>query len=172
MKQHSRIVVIFVFAAFFLGMFLTGFAFAEKIAYVDLAAVFDGYEKTKDYDVNLENEQKGKQTEIDKKVEEIKAMQDKLDLLSDKEKKAKQEQIDSKTRELQEFQRNAEIDLREERNEKLKGVLQDIQDVVEEIAKQKKYDYILNDRVLLYGDESLDISKDVLKKLNDNYKKK
>ncbi len=142
-----------------------------NIAYVDLATVFDGYEKTKDYDVTLEQSQKQKQDEIDKKVENIKQLQDKLDLLNEEEKKTKQEEILELTKSLQEFQRSAEMDLTEQRNAKLKEVLQDIQDVVEEIAKQNKYDYILNDRVLLYGNETLNISQEVLNKLNEKYKK-
>ncbi|MFC1709459.1 OmpH family outer membrane protein [Candidatus Omnitrophota bacterium] len=173
MKRGIKLVVSLVFVVFLANIFLLSEAFAEnKIVYVDLAAVFDGYEKTKDYDVNLEETQNGKQTEIDAMVEEIKGMQDKLDLLTDSEKKSKEEEIDKKTRELQEFQRSAEVDLRETRNERLKEVLEDIQEVVEEIAKQNKYDYILNDRVLLYGGENLDISDEVLKKLNERYKKK
>jgi len=173
MRINSKIFSILIIAILILSASPIKSVFAEgKIAYVDLASVFDGYQKTKDYDIKLEGNQKEKQKEIDKKVEEIKGMQDKLDLLAEKEKKTKQEEIDKKTVELQEFQRNAEVSLREERNEKLKEVLQDIQDVVEGIAKEKGYDYILNDRVLLYGNESLNISNEVLTKLNENYKKK
>ncbi|MBL7130766.1 MAG: OmpH family outer membrane protein [Candidatus Omnitrophica bacterium] len=173
MKGNSKIIVILVFATFILSIFALQEAFAAgKIAYVDLASVFDGYKKTKDYDVKLENIQNERQKEIDKRVNAIKEMQDKLPLLSEKEKEEKQKQIDDNTRELQEFQRNAEMDLREERDEKLKEVLQDIQDVVETLAKQNGYDLIFNNRVLLYGNDSLDISKVVLKKLNGNYKKK
>jgi outer membrane protein len=171
MEKGIRAFLVLVFVVSALNVLLLSEAFAGNIVYVDLASVFDEYQKTKDYDVNLEQAQKEKQGEIDKKVEAIKGMQDKLDLLADNEKKSKQEEIDKLTQELQEFQRTAEIDLREQRNEKLKEVLQDIQVVVDELAKQNKYDYILNDRVLLYGSESLDISKEVLKKLSENYKK-
>lgn len=173
MKYKRRLISMLILAVFVLNVSLLQNAFAaEKIVYVDLAAVFDGYEKTKDYDVTLEQSQKEKQTEIDAKVETIKQMQDKLDLLNEEEKSTRQEEIFELTKDLQEFQRTAETDLTEQRNERLKEVLQDIQDVVEEIAKQNKYDYILNDRVLLYGDETLNISQDVLKKLNENHKKK
>lgn len=173
MGHKKKLASILILAAFVLSGALLQNAFAaDNIAYVDLATVFDGYEKTKDYDVTLEQAQKEKQEEIDSKVESIKEMQDKLDLLNEEEKQSKQEEIYELTRDLQEFQRTAETDLTEQRNERLKEVLQDIQDVVEEIAKQKNYDYILNDRVLLYGKETLDISQDVLKQLNDNYKKK
>lgn len=154
------------------GIFLFGgTCLAEKMAYVDLAVVFDGYEKTKNYDVKLESSRKAEQEKIDKKVEEIKTLQDKLPLLSEGEKKTKQEEVDKLARDLQEYQRNTETNLVKERNDKLEDVLKDIQKIVEEVAKQEKYDLIVNERALLYGNDKLDISDVILKKLNEKYKK-
>ena len=173
MKKHSKIIVPLVFVVFVLGAFFwQGTARAEKTAFVDLALLFDGYDKTKDFDANLQVVQDQKQKEIDKKVDEVKALQDKLPLLADKEKQNKQEDIDKKTKDLQEYQRSAELELRKERDEKLKEILKDIQDVVESVAKQKGYDFILNEKMLLYGNSALDITKDVLKIVNVNYKSK
>lgn len=173
MKKRSRLAVSLFLAVFVLGGFLwQESARAEKTAFVDLALLFDGYDKTKDFDTNLQDVQDKKQKDIDKKVEEIKGLQDKLPLLADKEKENKQDEIDKKTKDLQEFQRSAELDLRKERDEKLKEILKDIQDVVETVAKQKGYDFILNEKMILYGNKSLDITKDVLKIVNDNYKNK
>lgn len=170
MEKLARILVCVVFM---LGVFLLQDVFAaEKIVYVDLGLVFDGYEKTKDFDVKLEDTQKTEQERIDSKVDQIKELQDKLPLLSEEEKENKEGEIDSLTRDLQEFQRSAEMDLRRQRDEKLREILKDIQDTIKEVAKDKKYTFVLNERVLLYGDDNLDISDDILKKLNDSYKKK
>jgi len=169
MERLTRILVI---AVFVLGIFLLQDTFAaENIAYVDLGLVFDGYEKTKDFDVKLEGSQKSEQEKIDSKVEQIKQLQDKLPLLSDKEKETKGLEIDSLTRDLQEFQSSAEMELRSSRDEKLREILKDIQDTIEKVAQEKEYKFILNDRMLLYGDTTLDISNDILKRLNDSYKK-
>jgi outer membrane protein len=149
-----------------------GICFAQKIAFVDLAVVFDGYEKTKDYDVKLDGARKTEQEKIDKKVEEIKTLQDKLPLLSEGEKTAKQGEIDKLARDLQDYQRTAETTLIKDRNDKLEEVLKDIQGVVDELAKQEGYDIIVNNRALLYGNNSLDITTTVVKKLNEKYKKK
>lgn len=170
--MRNRRAVIGVMALSAVVFFLSQEAFAEKkVAFVDLATVFDGYEKTKTFDVKLEESQKAKQKEIDAKVEAIKALQEKLSLLSDKEKAKKQEEINAKTKELQEFQRTSEMTLVKDRDERLKEILQDIQGVVEDFAKKEKYDLIFNERTLLYGDDSMDITPTVLKQLNDNYKK-
>jgi outer membrane protein len=144
---------------------------AEKIAYVDLALVFDGYEKTKDFDLKLDGARKTEQEKIDKKVEEIKGLQDKLPLLSDEEKKNKQTEMEQLAKDLQEYQRNAETTLIKDRNDKLQEVLKDIQSVVEELAKKDGYDLVLNERTLLYAGDNLNITDAVLKKLNEQYKK-
>jgi len=173
MRKSIKMLVAFIFVAAVMLIFSIGNSYAEsKIVYADLSMIFEGYQKTKDFDVELEGTQKSKQKEIDGKVDAIKKLQDKLSLLSDKEKEKKEGEIEKKTRLLQDFQRNTEMDLRKTRDEKLKEILKDIQDVVEEIAKKEKYDFILNDRVLLYGNESADISKSILTDLNKKYKKK
>lgn len=170
--MRNRAAVIVVMALCAVAFFLSQEAFAEKkMAFVDLATVFDGYEKTKTFDVKLEESQKAKQKDIDAKVGAIKALQEKLSLAADKEKTKKQEEINAKTKELQEFQRNSEMALLKDRDDRLKEILQDIQNVVEAFAKKEKYDLILNERTLLYGDDSMDITQTILKTLNDSYKK-
>ncbi|MDD5618598.1 MAG: OmpH family outer membrane protein [Candidatus Omnitrophica bacterium] len=172
MANKTKILAVLAFVSFLAVTFLfTNTCFAEKISYVDLAVVFDGYEKTKDYDVKLEGIRKTEQDKIDKKVEQIKALQDKMSLLSDAEKNKKQEEIDKLARELQEYQRSAETTLVKDRNEKLQEVLKDIQAVVEEMAKKDGYDLVINERTLLYANDKLNITDTVLKKLNDKYKK-
>lgn len=173
MRAGSKWIRVLVIMPLVLGSFLLSNVFAaEKIAFVDLGMVFDGYLKTKDYDTRLEDSKNKGQKDIDTKVSEIKGLQDKLSLLSDKEKEKKQEEITKKTKDLQEFQRTTETTLLKERDERLKEILDDIQKVVTELAKKEGYTLIVNDRVLLYGDPSMDISKKVLDQLNDNYSKK
>jgi len=157
-----------------LGAFLVkqSFAAEAKFAYVDLATAFDSYQKTKDYDTKLQDMQQGKQKEIDVKVKEIKDAQDKLPLLAEKEKAKKQAEIDAKTKDLQDFQRKAETELREQRDNSLKEILKDIQDVVNDMSKKEKYMFVFNERVLLYGDPALDITKTVVDKLNSQVSKK
>jgi len=170
-KRRAQQVGISTIAFLIAVIFFSGQVYAEtKIAYADLAMIFEGYKKTKDYDTELEGIQKAKQKEIDSRVEEIKKLQDKLSLLSDKEKDAKKSEIEAKTKLLQEFQANSEMDLRKSRDERLKEILKDIQSTVEQIAKAEGYDFVLNDKVLLYGAKTADISQKVLDTLNANYK--
>ena len=172
MRKVARYLQVVVAVSFMMSIFVTqGFA-QVKIAYVDLSSIFDSYEKTKTFDKKLEVTQKQKREKLDKMVDEIKGLEDKLSLLSENEREKKQGEIQKKAQSLEAFQREAETDLRKERDERLKEILQDIQEVVEEIAKKEGYDVILNDRVMLYGDKKMDISKKILAELNAKYKKK
>ena len=62
------------------------------------------------------------------------------------------------------------LDLRKDRDEKLKEILQDIEKVVQSYAQKNGYDFVLNDRVLLYGAASADITQDIVELLNSGYK--
>jgi len=62
---------------------------ADKFAYVDLTRAFSEYTKTKDYDKALGEKQSAYEQEREKLVNEVKALEDKMKLLSDKEKNAK-----------------------------------------------------------------------------------
>jgi outer membrane protein len=142
----------------------------EKIAYVDLTRVFDEYKKTQKYEKELKQRGKTKASEREKKVREIKELQDKLSVLSKTEKEKTQNKIDKKLRELQEFDSQIQTDLRIERDNMLKEILKEIEKSISEYAQKNNYTLILNDRILLYGDKTLDITDDIIKMLNERYK--
>ena len=75
-------------------------AYAEKIAFVDVGKVFDGYTKTKDFDETLTAEGKKKQKERDSMVQDIRRLKDEMALLSDSAKGEKQSDIDNKIRDV------------------------------------------------------------------------
>ena len=156
----------------FLMFSLTTVSAAEKYGFVDISKVFDSYKKTKNYDKVLEKEQKAKEKERDKKEAEIKKLEEKISLLSDA-KKAKQEKVlEEKRQKLYEFMQGASVDLRKERDEKIKEILLDIQDIIDDYAKKNKFTLIFNDRVLLYANKSLDLTDEIAKILNGKNKKK
>lgn len=158
-------------------VFLTGLIFsltiligtalaADKFAYVDLNRIFSEYGKTKDYDKALGVRQSAYETERDKKVNEIKQLQDKINLLSDKEKEAKKSDMETKVKDLQEFDRQKQTDLRKEQDDKMKEILKDIEGVVKEYAEKEGYTMVFNDRVLVYQAKNLDITDKIINILN------
>ncbi|MFC1703222.1 OmpH family outer membrane protein [Candidatus Omnitrophota bacterium] len=142
-----------------------------KVAYVDLSRVFDSYKKTEKYDKDLEKKREVKQQEREKKVKEIKGLQDKMALLNDQEKEKTQSKIEEELANLENFDRDATMDLRKERDDFLKEILNEIQDAINEFAEKGNYTLILNDRVLLYGNPALDVTEQLIEVVNEKYNK-
>lgn len=163
--NKKLIIAVAIFAAFAL-IGSTAWAKEYKIAFVDLASVFDQYKKTKDSESALAEKGKAKEAERKKFVDDIRKLKDEQSLLSDKAKAEKQTVIDDKIKELQEFDRKAQDELLKERNDMLGGILKDIEKVVTDYAKEAGYDIVLNSRMLLYGDQQYDLTAEVMKRLN------
>ena len=137
-----------------------------KIGYVNLSLVFDTYEKTKKFDKELEQEAEQKRKERDVLVQAVKKLRDEIELLSQDKRGPKQGEIDEKIKQLQAFDKDAREVLRKKRETMLREILQEIDVVVKEFGDKEGYDYILNDRVLLYKDEASDLSQKIIQKLN------
>ena len=156
-----------------IGLAMTTMSFAKdmKIAYVDLSRTFDNYQKTKEYDAVLQKEGEGFQKERDGMISKIRDAQGKLALLKEDEKAKVQADIDKQKSDLIEYDKQKRGELAKKRDEKVREILLEVEKIVSEMAKKEGYDYVLNDRVLIYGDPSQNITEKVLKALNDSYKK-
>ena len=157
-----------------LGLALATTAHAAKemkIAYIDLSKIFDNYQKTKEYDVVLQKESDGFTQQRDGMINKIRDAQGKLALLKEDEKQKVSADIEKQKADLIEFDKQKRTELAKKRDEKVREILLEIEKIVSDIAKKDGYDYILNDRVLMYADPSQNITDRVLKSLNDSYKK-
>ena len=171
--KHKFQTVMAVAAAGFWMMSVPGAQAAEdKIGTVDLARVFDEYQKTKEFDKNLEAKGAAKQADRDQRVAEVKKMRDEAELLSAKAKEEKQAAIDEKIKALQDFDRTTRDALRKERDGMVRDILKEIEVVIQDFGKAQGYGYIFNDRVLVFKSEQNDLTPQVIKVLNDNYAKK
>lgn len=148
------------------GMGAPAAAAESKIAFVDLGRAFDDYEKTKRLDHQLEEQSTAKQAEREQLVTEIRKMKDELELLSEKGREDRQAAIDEKIQRLQEFDRGARDGLKRQRDEMVKGILKEIEHVVQAYAQSHGYDLVLNDRAVLYAGKSSDITSQILEALN------
>ena len=137
-----------------------------KLGYVDLAKVFDSYERTKRSDAALEQKGKQKEAELETRMNELRKLRQNLELLSDDARDQKQREIEEKSDELQRFRKNTARDLSRERDQVAKEILREIQQGITEYAKSNGYTLILDERSLLYGQSAIDVTDDVLKILN------
>ena len=140
-----------------------------KIGYVNVAKVFDGYERTKASDAGLEKQGKQKEAELEGRMTELKKLRQGLELLNDEAREAKTKEVEEKADELQRFRASTARDLGRQRDKIAKEILREIQDGVEEYAKANSFALILDQRSLLYAQPAYDVTDGVLKLLNSRY---
>lgn len=169
----KKIVILGIAVLFIVGL-VCGNAMAKeyKIGFVDLAKVSDEYGKTKDYEKSFETQVKGKDTERQKYVDDIRKLKDEQALLSDKAKAEKQTVIDDKIKNLQEFDRKVRDELIKQRNTMLGEIQKDIDGVIAAYSKEAGYDIVLIKQTVLYGGAELDVTAEVIKRLNASSGKK
>ncbi len=163
-----------VFSLIFILLFsFSGVSLAQsdiKIGYVDLSRAFDEYKKTKDFDRALEQRGDKKQIEREKVVKDIRKMRDELELLNEKARRKKEQAIEERIESLQGFDQDAKAELIKERDDMVRDILEEMNDVIQEYGSAQGYSMILNDRVLLYGENSKDLTDEIIKILNHKYK--
>ncbi|HNX68161.1 MAG TPA: OmpH family outer membrane protein [Candidatus Omnitrophota bacterium] len=153
------------------AMALPAFAAEMKIAYVDVAEVFDGYQKTKDQDLVLKAAGEAKEKERTDMTNAIRKMEDELALLSADARATKQEQLIEKKRQLEDFDRTIRQQLAEQRDKVVREIFQEIDTVIQDYCSKRGYDIVLNKRVLLFQKKDFDITAPITAELAKKYKK-
>jgi outer membrane protein len=144
-------------------------SFAEstlKVGYVSLTRVFDQYKKTVDYDKVLEQKSTEYKKQLNDMVAKIQEAERKLTLLKEDDRAKLADQMEKDKQALKEFMQKNETDLRKDRDDKIREILLEIEGVVKDYAQKEKYDIILNDRVLIYGGDTFDLTQKILDLLN------
>lgn len=163
----KRVVALVFIIIFFLAIGFSCFAQeSQRIAFVDLSRIFDEHHKTAQFDQALEEKSVQYQKERNKKLEKIQEAERRLTLLREEERQKLVDQIQKDKNDLTAFDRKNQTDLRRERDEKIREILLEIEKVVENYARKERYDVILNDRVLIYGEKSLDLTDAIINILN------
>ena len=172
MKKISIVLLVVLFVAFgYCQRSMAETQQALNIAYVDVAAVFDAYNKTKDQESLLASRGEQKQQEHNSMVESIRNMKTELELLKENQREKKQLAIDDQILKLQDFDRKTKRSLSTERDSMVRDILKEIDTVISEYAKQQGYTMVLNSRVLVYAQDTNDITKEIINMLNGRYKK-
>jgi outer membrane protein len=165
------------FAVGLIGIFIFSFAgisFCQaesKVGFVDLSRAFDEYQKTKDFDKDLEKKGDSKQEQREKLVKDIRKMREEIELMNDRAREKKEQDIEAKIKALQDFDQDAKTVLTKERDDMVRDILKEMNDVIQEYGEGRGYSIILNDRVLLYGNKAMNLTDEIIKILNGRYKK-
>lgn len=140
-----------------------------KIGYVQLAKVFDDYQRTKDSNQVLKQKEQGKQAELEGRAGELKKLRDGLELLNEQVKQTKAKELEDKADAFQQTKTKAQRELLRERNAIAKGIFDEIEQAIQDYANTNGFTVILDGRSLVYGQDALDVTREIVKLLNSRY---
>jgi len=151
-----------------------------SIAYVELDSIIEHYSMTKDLTGELEVKMKKMESDLSNRERKLQAN------LNDFQNKATkgletrsrlaemEQQLAVENQNLMQLAERYRMEMAEEHSVMQRKIIQSIMDYLKEYNKEKGYKYILGnafDAKILYADPSLNITADVLRGLNAQYKK-
>lgn len=161
--------------ALFFGLILAFTANAQKFGYVDSANILESMPKVKEAESNLEAFGKQLQTKGQKMMEEFQVKYQEL------ERRAREGDITPKDQESQvallkeeenkiiQYEQDMQNQLAVKRDSLLAPILEEIRVAIQDVAKEKGFTYVFDSSpgvgVILYADETTNLTPDVKKKL-------
>jgi outer membrane protein len=140
-----------------------------RIAYVDIAKVFDRYQGTQDAKAKLKKEAEDQKAKLEKDQDKLKAKLDELQgkkkALTEEKYKEQEDKIMGEIRDLQGQIQVVQNDLQNQEKQMTSQILDEIREVVKKVADREKWDYVFEQNALLYG--GTEITATVLKELNE-----
>ena len=139
-----------------------------KIGYVDVRAVLLESKAGKQHKANMEIVVKDKQAAIKKEEDKLKGMQQTLEkeilTLTEAQKQEKQRSFQEKVQAYQKMGQEAERDLRQKDSEFTNKSLEEIRQVIADVAKEEKIGLMLGKAEVLYADDGMDLTAKVIQK--------
>jgi len=142
--------------------------FAAKIATVDTQKVFQGYSKTKEVQVKLEKEKTKLEGQLAPKAKNLEKIARDLNAKGDKVTVAEKDKFQRQQDEYAKEHRALQDKLGRMEYEEMGAIKTDITSAVNRVAKQGKYEMVLEKGAVLYGGK--DITLEVLKTLESTKK--
>ena len=157
-----------ILASLMSGLFIAGEAAAElKLGYVNTQRIFRDAPVAQKAGKKLEGEFAKRDQELQRMAKQLKDMQENLEknsvTMSETERRAKEKEFADLSREFQRRQREFREDLNLRQNEENAAVIEKANKAIIQIAKEEKFDLILQD--VVWVNPRLDITDRVIKAL-------
>lgn len=157
------------------GAFTTGPV--PKIAYVNSDTLLANYDYFKDKSAELEEKASKLQAEYESRAKglqnEISTFQQNAGQMTMNQARAVEEDLRKKQQNLMQYQQNLSGQLMEEENKVNEELYQNVSEYLEQYGKDKDFKIVLTytkGSGVLYADDSLDITQEVIAGLNEHYK--
>ncbi len=149
-----------------------------RIAYFNSDSLMANYQMVKDEKAKMEADMKNaedqfasKQKKFQKDVEEFQA---RAQFLTITEKESREAKLGQQQQELQQLEQTLSNQLADNEAAVTKRIFDNVHGFMDEYAKKNKFTYVLSyakGGQVWYADSTLDITSDMLKRLNEDYKK-
>ncbi|WP_442795245.1 OmpH family outer membrane protein [Pelobium manganitolerans] len=151
----------------------------NEFVYVNSDSLLAKYEYFKDMNAKLEAKSKRAEADLKDKgtafQREVAAYQQGANTMSADQRQKTEERLARKQQELQGFQQNAGAALQNEQAAESEKLYDKVADYLKGYAKKKGYKMVLTytktNPTILFADESLDVTAEVIQGLNEAYKK-
>ncbi len=160
----------FTFVALML-LVATATASAQKFGYVNSAEILSELPATKAAESNLDGLQKQLQKKGQSMVESFQTdyqtlqTQAQQGTLSPKQQQEEAAKLQTREEEIANFEQKMMADLQKKRQELLTPIYDSINNAIKEVAEENGYQFIFDEQVLLYGQDSQDVTAMVRAKL-------
>lgn len=150
-----------------------------EIVFINQDSVVSQYQYIKDMDKRLEAKGKAAQNDVGSRQQaiqrEIADYQKNAATMSADQRQATEQRLQRKGQEFQQYQQNAGAAVQNDQMNEQTKLYEKLTEFTKSYAKENGYKMVLTfkkgDPTMLYGDPSLDVTADVVKKLNDAYTK-
>ncbi len=143
-----------------------------KVAVVDMRRIFREAKFAQKLAKDFYNDVELKRKEIAKKEAELKKRKNSLKkqakIISKKEHLVKLKRIKEEEKQLRQMRNESENKLRKKREKIRISIMMKVNKVIEEYAKKHHYTVVLPKGIVLYSDNAVDITEDIIKVLNKN----
>jgi len=151
----------------------------NEIVYINSDSLSKNYTYVKDMDKRLTTKSDAAKADLQSKGEafqrEVAEYQKNANTMPADQRQTTEQRLQREQQQLQSYQQNASAEVQNEQSQEMGKLYDKISDFIKAYAKEKGYKMVLtyskNNTSMLYGDPSLDVTADVVKRLNDAYAK-
>lgn len=146
-------------------------AVAQNFGYVNSAAILADMAEVRAAEADLEalqtQLQRRGQTMVETFQTDVQAFQAEVDggTLSPLQQQTKAQELEARQVEIQQFEQQMVSDLQTKRTELLEPIYERVNTAIKEVAEEGGFTFIFDQQILLYGEESQDVSPQVKAKL-------
>lgn len=151
----------------------------ETVVYINQDTLLSKYTYAKDVTKTMQDKGKNAQNDLGSRQQafqrEVAEYQKNANTMPADQRQTTEQRLQRENQDLQGYQQNATAQFQNEQATEAGKVYDKIADFVKGYAKEKGYKLVLMyskaNPTVLYGDQSLDVTADVIKRLNDAYSK-